>query len=85
MTVGSSQGQLSSHLVPSVNPNIYSIYELLDLEGGSGLQNQIQKHVISTKVENLKHGCGQRSLSDGPVCMVLQRTEALSQTNDSWH
>lgn len=33
-TAGSSQGQLSSHLVPSVNPNIYSIYELLDLEEG---------------------------------------------------
>ena len=68
-----------------MNPNTYSIYELLDCEEGSVLQNQIQKHAISTKVENLKRGCGQRSLSDGPVCMVLQRTEALSQTNDSWH
>lgn len=67
-----------------VNPNTYSIFELLDLKKEPMMQNQIQKHVISTKGENLKHGCGQRHLYDGLVFMVLQSSEALSQTHDSW-
>lgn len=49
----------------SVNRNTYLISELLDLEEKMVLQNQIQEYI---------HGCDRRSLSDGLVFMVLQRS-----------
>ncbi|KAL6082597.1 hypothetical protein STEG23_001628 [Scotinomys teguina] len=57
---------------------------LLDHKEKPMLRNQNPEQVITTKDENLKQGYDQRSLSNGSVFMVLQRPEALNQTNDSW-
>jgi hypothetical protein len=61
-----------------VNPNSYSIYELLDHKEKLVLHRKIQEHVVAKEDENLKQDCDWRDLGNGPVFTVLQRPEPLS-------
>lgn len=73
-----------AQLFKCVNPSTYSIYELLNHEEESVLQNLILEHSITHEDENLKHGYDRSHLGDVLVFIVLQRAEALRQTNDLW-
>lgn len=65
------------HCFKLFNPNIYSIYELLDQEEESVRQNQIQEQVIGKEDENLKGGWDWRSLGYDLLFTVFLRPRGL--------